>query len=70
MESENKAEKSLLEKKAEMTVDERSKTLEQQMKSYFDNHLGKLLIASTGPQDRSLELGREICALKLLNNQL
>jgi hypothetical protein len=27
-------------------------------------------VGGNGPQDRTLELGREICALKLLINQL
>lgn len=69
-ETELKADHTAFEKRAQIEADERNRNLEAQIKTYFDSHLTKLLVGSNGSQDRTLELGREICALKLLINQL
>lgn len=58
-----------MEKKAEITLDERHRIMESSLRTYFDSHLTKLIVGGTSTQDRTLELGREICALKLLINQ-
>lgn len=47
--------------KAEIAVDERFKVREESMKMWFDTRLTKLV---AGDQ-KGMELGREVCAMKL-----
>ena len=67
--SSNEYDRQALERKAEMTVDERFKSKHEAIKSYFDSNITKLLV-SQGGVDKGLALGREICSLKLVIHNL
>lgn len=58
-----------MERKAELTVDERFKSKHESVKGYFDSNITKILL-NHGGSDKCLELGREICSLKLLASKL
>jgi hypothetical protein len=63
--------KDSIEKRAELSVDERFKAKHEAIKCYFDSHLTKLLLNTGLPSDpHALSLGREILALKLLSQKL
>ena len=49
--------------KAEINLDERFRAKEEAIITYFDNRLSKLLMGSQ--TDRGLEIGREVCVLKM-----
>jgi len=55
-----------MEKKAELSVDERFKTKHEAIKLYFDSHLTTLLLNTSSTSTPAIDLGREILALKLL----
>ena len=58
-----------MERKAELTVDDRYKSKHEAIKSYFDSNITKILLGqggSGGTSNKFLELGREICSLKIL----
>lgn len=61
-----------MEKNAELTVDDRFKAKHETIKCYFDSQLTKILIGqnSIGGNERVLDMGREILALKLLVQKL
>ncbi len=61
-----------IEKRAELSVDDRFKAKHEIIKCYFDSHLTKLLLNQniSGSSEKLLELGREILALKLLTQKL
>ena len=58
-----------MEKKAELTVDERFKAKHEAIKCYFDSNITKILL-SQGNIDKGVDLGREICSLKLVIHSL
>lgn len=64
-----RASQATLERKAELTIDERFRAKDEAIKIYFDSNITKLMIGSSSA-DRSLELGREICSLKLVIDKL
>ncbi|TNV88004.1 hypothetical protein FGO68_gene12191 [Halteria grandinella] len=60
-----------MEKKAELTVDERYKSRHESIKMYFDSQITKILLTQNlSSSDKIVELGREILSLKLLNQKL
>jgi DNA polymerase III delta prime subunit len=60
-----------LEKKAELSVDERFKSKHEAIKMYFDSQLTKILLSQgISPADKVLEMGREIVSLKLIVQKL
>ena len=59
-----------MERKAELTVDERYKSRNEQVRTYFDSNITKILLSQNQSSDKYLELGREICSLKLLIKNL
>lgn len=58
------------ERKAELTVDERYKAKSESIKTYFDSNITKILLSQSSRDEKTLELGREICSLKLLVSKL
>ena len=58
-----------MERKAELTVDERYKSKHEAIKTYFDSNITKILL-SQGTSNKILEFGREICSLKIVINNL
>jgi hypothetical protein len=54
-----------MERRAEISVDERLRAKSENIKAYFDSHITKILMG-TGEVDKALQLGREISALQLL----
>ena len=59
-----------MERKAELTVDERFKSKHEAIKSYFDSNITKILLSLDKSNDKALDFGREICSLKLMVNKL
>ena len=56
-----------MERKAELTVDERFKSKNEIIKAYFDSNITRILLnTNNSTNDKILELGREIIASKLL----
>ena len=55
-----------MEKKAELTVDERFKAKHELIRTYFDSSITKILLSQGGDNNKAVELGREICSLKLV----
>ena len=69
--AEQKNRAAALEKKAELLVDERFKAKHEAIKCYFDASITKILMCSGGSNnERVVELGREVLALKLVNERL
>jgi len=58
-----------LEKQAELSADDRFKSKFEMIKTYFDSSISKILMHQGG-LDKSVELGRELCALKLVIDKL
>ena len=54
-----------MERRAEISVDERFRSRSDNIKAYFDQHISKILMG-TGEVDKALSLGREICSLQIL----
>ena len=59
-----------MEKRAELTVDERFKSKHESIKCYFDSQLTRILLNQTGGNDKLLDMGRELLSLKLLITKL
>jgi hypothetical protein len=60
-----------MEKRAELSVDERFKSKHEAIKCYFDSHLTKIMLnQASGSNERVLDLGREVLSLKLLVSKL
>jgi hypothetical protein len=57
-----------IEKQAELKVDERYRSRDESIKTYFDSQITKLLMGS-GEVDKCMMLGREISALQILNDK-
>ena len=53
------------ERRAEISVDERFRGKNESIKTYFDSQITRILMNqdSAAQGDRSIELGRQICAL-------
>ena len=70
-EQELESKRQLMERQAELTVDERYRSKNEIIKSYFDSNITRILLNSgMGTNDKILELGREIVALKLVYSKL
>jgi hypothetical protein len=59
-----------MERKAELTVDERYKSKYEVIKTYFDANISRIMLNSSDKNEKALEFGREICALKILIGKL
>ena len=59
-----------MEKKAELSVDERFKSKFEVIKTYFESNMTKILLNQGNGIEKTVELGREICSLKLVIGKL
>ena len=61
-----------MERRAEMAVDDRFKAKHESIKAYFDSTITKILLngPSNNNNDKIVEFGREILALKLVIQKL
>jgi len=70
MEQENAGKQQVLERKAELTVDERFKSKNEAIKAYFDSNITRILLnTGASTNDKIVDLGREIVSLKLLQQR-
>ena len=59
-----------MERRAEISFDERFRAKNETIKTYFDSQITRILMGQDTDTDKALELGREICAMQLLVDKL
>ena len=52
-----------MERRAEISFDERFRAKNETIKTYFDSQITRILMGQDTDTDKALELGREICAM-------